>query len=268
MADYRVTIVIPTFNRASFLTQAIDSALAQTYPCKVIVVDHGSTDNTPSIVKPYLGKVTYIRREIDSGPHFCWLDGVMSADTEFIKILFDDDLIDSTFVEKAMPLLDNDDVGFVFSRATAIDRESYAEIEHFFQDSGLPTGYYRVKSTFGRKVVRWMLSPAVWIMRRTDLIDGLYQGRLPLQAHTYHGAGPDHFMKLICCLRYDKFGFIDEPLVFFGSHPGSITVNAFSAPESSSNLIKTYAEVHFHFIVLSIGRLLTPVLRLRQKLIR
>jgi glycosyltransferase involved in cell wall biosynthesis len=42
-----VTIVIPTFNRSAMLRRCIESALAQTLACEVIVVDHGSKDDTP-----------------------------------------------------------------------------------------------------------------------------------------------------------------------------------------------------------------------------
>jgi len=78
----KVTIVIPTFNRSEYVQKAIDTSLAQTYPCEVIVCDHGSTDNTPKVMKKYKNKIKYIRRDEDFGPHFCWIDGILHADTE------------------------------------------------------------------------------------------------------------------------------------------------------------------------------------------
>ena len=57
-----VSIVIPTFNRAGMLPVAIDSALNQTKACEVIVVDHGSTDNTPKVAEAYGDRILYIRR--------------------------------------------------------------------------------------------------------------------------------------------------------------------------------------------------------------
>jgi cellulose synthase/poly-beta-1,6-N-acetylglucosamine synthase-like glycosyltransferase len=49
-----VSIVVPTFNRADMLPEAISSALKQTYPhCEIIVVNDGSTDNSRELLEKY-----------------------------------------------------------------------------------------------------------------------------------------------------------------------------------------------------------------------
>ena len=67
-----VSVIIPTFNRAKMLKKAVDSALAQTANVEVIIVNHGSTDNTDEVVASYGGSVRYIKRTEDFGPHFCF----------------------------------------------------------------------------------------------------------------------------------------------------------------------------------------------------
>jgi glycosyltransferase involved in cell wall biosynthesis len=58
----RVSAVIPTYNCAPFVAEAISSALAQTYPlADILVVDDGSTDETPAAVAPFLERITYVR---------------------------------------------------------------------------------------------------------------------------------------------------------------------------------------------------------------
>ena len=59
-----VSILIPCYNYARYLPTAIDSALAQTHPnLEVIVVDDGSTDNTPSVATVYAEHVRWFRNE-------------------------------------------------------------------------------------------------------------------------------------------------------------------------------------------------------------
>ena len=58
MTPPRVSIVIPAYNHARYLAQAIDSILAQTCPnldCRVI--DDGSSDGTPAVLARYVGRL-------------------------------------------------------------------------------------------------------------------------------------------------------------------------------------------------------------------
>src|SRR6266702_7743194 len=58
-----VSVVIPCYNQAHFLHEAIESALAQTYSlCEILVVDDGSTENIAEVAAGY-PKVRYIRQE-------------------------------------------------------------------------------------------------------------------------------------------------------------------------------------------------------------
>ena len=263
MISAGVAIIIPTYNRATFLRGAVDSALGQTKRCDVIVVDHGSTDSTPEVAKSFPTEVTYLRRERDLGVHFCWLEGVLSTNAEYVKILFDDDLLGPTFVENSLALM-APDTGFVMSRARTIDRVSGEKIESFFSLNGLNTGIFRIRSRVGRRVRKMMISPSAIFLRRKDALDALYQGDLPLQTKSYKGVGPDHFMKLLTCLRYRNFGFINEELVEFGVHPTSITIDAHADSNSLEALQSAYREVEFFARTLELS---LPIYLLRARVI-
>ena len=56
-----ITILVPTFNRAKYLAECLDSLLAQTFPAtQVIVVNDGSTDDTQAVLAPYRGRIDYL----------------------------------------------------------------------------------------------------------------------------------------------------------------------------------------------------------------
>ena len=62
-----VTAIIPTYNYGRFVTQAVESALAQTYNnVEVLVVDDGSTDDTRERLRPYADRIRYVYQENQS----------------------------------------------------------------------------------------------------------------------------------------------------------------------------------------------------------
>lgn len=246
MSDRRVSIVIPTFNRAQYLGQTISSAVAQTVRCEVIVVDHGSTDATPDVVSKFGQHVQYVRREKDFGPFFCWLEGVLHATGDFVHLQFDDDWIKPAFIEECMSVMD-DDCGFSFSGAEIYDEKS-GHTKSLRHAPNMPkTGIYKT-SEFESIVLGSMISPASAIFRRQILIDALYQGRLPLaERDDYHGAGPDYFASLLSMLRYPKVGYVAQDLAVFRAHAGSITIDAKTDKEKARRLAGAYDEVRRHY---------------------
>lgn len=94
-----VSIVIPCYNQAQWLPDAIESALAQTHACEVIVVNDGSTDGTSEVARRY--PVTLIEQK-NRGLSGARNAGVQAASGEFILPLDSDDVISPTYVEKAL----------------------------------------------------------------------------------------------------------------------------------------------------------------------
>lgn len=87
-----VSVIIPVYNCARYLPQAIESVLDQTYqPLEIIVVDDGSTDKTAQIATRFSEKIRYIYQE-NSGPSTARNTGIRSAKGEIITFLDADDL--------------------------------------------------------------------------------------------------------------------------------------------------------------------------------
>src|ERR1700733_4133342 len=59
-----LTVITPTYNRAEFLDETIESVLSENFPdLEFLVIDDGSTDNTSSVVEKYGPKISYLRHE-------------------------------------------------------------------------------------------------------------------------------------------------------------------------------------------------------------
>ncbi|KMW57412.1 hypothetical protein AIOL_002375 [Candidatus Rhodobacter oscarellae] len=239
-----VSIVVPTFNRAALLPRAIDSALAQTVACEVVVVDHGSTDATPEVAAGYGDRIQYVRRDRDFGPHYCWLDGIMHSSGEFVHLQYDDDWIQPTFIEACLSVM-TPDTGFAFSVAQiheVLEDGAGKDGPRMFEDWMPATGTYPRKA-LEKKILRTIISPGACVFRRHTLIDAIYQGRLPLPKAHYHGVGPDVYASLLSMLRYPKIGFVAEPLAVFLAHEGSITVGAAEDEAKALAMKNAYKEV-------------------------
>ena len=88
----RVSIVIPAYNAAAFVREAVDTALAQTHPdIEVIVVDDSSTDETPAILAAYGDRIR-VHRQPNTGVGGARNTGVGLATGEWVAFLDADDV--------------------------------------------------------------------------------------------------------------------------------------------------------------------------------
>ncbi|TWT73709.1 putative glycosyltransferase EpsH [Posidoniimonas polymericola] len=90
-ADARISVVIPTYNRANLLRGCLDSALAQTRPAdEIVLVDDGSTDDTSEVVASYSDQIMFIQQE-NAGPGAARNNGAARASGDYIAFLDSDD---------------------------------------------------------------------------------------------------------------------------------------------------------------------------------
>lgn len=91
-----VSVVMPTYNCASFIQEAVESVVAQTYPSwELIIVDDCSTDNTKAVLAPYLAKypnIHYTFLEKNSGPAVARSEALKQVKGDYVAFLDSDDL--------------------------------------------------------------------------------------------------------------------------------------------------------------------------------
>jgi glycosyltransferase involved in cell wall biosynthesis len=112
-----VSVVIPAYNYAQFVTQAIESVKSQDYPnVEIIVVDDGSTDDTQAILEKRTD-IRYIRQE-NRGLSAARNRGIDAASGEFILFFDADDLLGRDSVRKRVDALRGDrSLSFVVCRS-------------------------------------------------------------------------------------------------------------------------------------------------------
>jgi GT2 family glycosyltransferase len=119
----RVSVIIPTYNHAAYLPAAVDSALAQTLPnVEVIVVDDGSTDETPALVRDRWGaRVRYVRQD-NRGLAAARNAGIVHARGDSLIFLdADDELLPRCAEARAARLDATPALGWVFSDVLLVD---------------------------------------------------------------------------------------------------------------------------------------------------
>ncbi|MBI2852131.1 MAG: glycosyltransferase family 2 protein [Chloroflexi bacterium] len=117
-----VSVIIPTYNRASMVKDAIESVLVQTHTDhEIIVVDDGSTDNTREIVASFSNKVRYVYQQ-NRGRSNARNHGLRLAQGKYIAFLDDDDMFLPTKLEKQVARLETEpNFGMVYSSAICTD---------------------------------------------------------------------------------------------------------------------------------------------------
>ena len=94
-----VSVVVTTYNQASYIETALASVFAQTYPAhQIVVVDDGSTDETPDLLAPYRERVLYWRQS-NQGVAAARNAGIERATGELIAFLDGDDVWEPSKLE-------------------------------------------------------------------------------------------------------------------------------------------------------------------------
>jgi len=104
----KISIIIPAYNYANYIGEAIKACLNQVSPPhEIIVVNDGSPDDTDKAVQPYLDKIIYIKQG-NRGLPAARNTGIMNATGDFILLLDADDLISAFYLESIERTLESE----------------------------------------------------------------------------------------------------------------------------------------------------------------
>lgn len=118
----KVSIIIPCYNQGKYVAEAINSALRQTFEdIEIVCVNDGSTDNSVEIIKSFENKYKnfiFLNNEENRGVIYSRNFAIKNCNGTYILPLDADDIIEPTYVEKAVKILDNNpNIGIVYCKA-------------------------------------------------------------------------------------------------------------------------------------------------------
>lgn len=221
-----VSVIIVTYNYGSFIEEAIDSVLNQTFPqdeIEIIIVDDGSTDDTEVRIKKYKDKIHYIYKE-NGGMASAFNKGFEKAHGEIIAFLDADDYWDTHKLESIVNGFEQSgSIDFVYHDLHIIDNDRNIKTTYFKRR------YPYLKNEFNHKPQkiehdRYLRGQTILPFPPTTGISikaRCLQNIMPMPEH--YKVCADTYLHYFS-LFYAKEGFyIKEPLGYYRFHGGNIT---------------------------------------------
>ena len=234
----RISVVIPTYNAAFRLGRTIETVLTQSVPAhEVIVVDDGSTDDTPRVCAGFGARIRTLR-VANGGQQRARNLAVAEATGEWIALLDHDDLWDPEYLAEAGMLMDRGDVDLIFCNSRTLDeRDGRTELRvaDRFRD-GAPAGYWAAigvaageegsarSSVLGHYDLPSYLAfhpavPTVTTLRRDFYL--ALGGFDP----TLHGSSAENFEFELRALRRARVGLVWQPLASIVRYGGNASAD-------------------------------------------
>jgi len=212
----KVSVIIPTYNRANLIGRAIRSILCQTYAeYEIIVVDDGSNDNTRDVVESFRDdRIQYIRHRENRGNGAALNTGIKVARCDYIAFQDSDDEWLSEKLEKQIFRLEsaNSEIGAVYTAMWRIESNSAFLVPQVaIKKKEGNIGHIILESCF-------IGMPTVLIHKRCFDRVGLFDENLFVAA--------DWEMWIRVAQHY-KFSLIEEPLVISRQQADSLTTDKF-----------------------------------------
>jgi len=202
-----ISVVIPTYNRAHLVAEAIESVLAQTRtPDEILIVDDGSTDNTAAVLAQFSAPVRVIRQP-NRGRSAARNLGVSRATSDIVMFLDSDDLMMPTTLADCADILERrPEVDVVYGDALLVDNQGRRIGLYSDRMPGQrPNG--NILGELGRRCCLTMAS----MVRRSALIGIKFDEQMDF------GEDYDFWRQLAA---RSQFACIDQPVMSYRIHDG------------------------------------------------
>ncbi|MDA1021540.1 MAG: glycosyltransferase [Cyanobacteria bacterium] len=211
----RVSVVVPSYNRGDYISETIESILAQTFAdFELIVIDDGSTDDTESIVKAFADKDSRVKyfKQANSERAVARSYGMSLSEGEFVCLVDSDDTWYLHKLEKQVVVMDADpELACCYAAVDRMDMASNLVAPAKRQLEGYSGNIYE-------ELLKRNFIPSVTPIIRKKYIEMV--GKQNTEFIPYEDW--DFWLRLA---RIGKFEHIKEPLGSYRLHPGQSVQN-------------------------------------------
>lgn len=224
----KVSVIIPVYNGARYIGQAIDSAISQDTDCEVIVIDDGSTDDLDKVMEKYADNsaVRFFHNEVQMGVAKSRNRGVSLSEAEYVAFLDADDFWMEGKLEKQLAAMS--DTGAVLS-STARELMT-PEGESTGRIIGIPE---RIEY---KDILRHNMIPCSGVVIKRDVME-----KYPMEHDDSH---EDYIAWIRIIKEYGLAVGINEPLLKYRLSEGGKSRNKF---KSAKMTFKVYRYCGFGF---------------------
>ncbi|MRX45683.1 glycosyltransferase family 2 protein [Pedobacter puniceum] len=224
----KVSVIIPTYNRSSYLKEAIESILSQSFKdFEIIITDNASTDNTEEIVKNFTDKrIKYFQNQENLGVVENHNIALRHCCGEYIHIFSDDDIMLPDCLSKKIEIINNnDDISLIHSDISIINSDGLiVNKEHWnknrykkkkIRDKILRNGITMKKYNFQCLFYMWnfISMPTVLVKKSLLFENGLFN------QDTIYFCDWALWLKLA---KNYNFYYLDSKTVLYRTHPLNI----------------------------------------------
>lgn len=218
-----VSVVIPSYNSARYIAEAIDSVLRQDYPAlEILVIDDGSTDNTTEVVSTYGDKVRLLT-QTNQGSAAARNHGIRHANGKYIAFLDADDAWWSHKIRYQVDALTQSGHKMAYSRFIRWYEDDYGHFTHpeteFLAEPNPNVSDDKIIT--GSPYAELLLDCIVWTS--TVIVEKAELERIGL-FDEYFRKGQDYDLWIRLSRKISMLG-LEQPTALYRIHPTSITTS-------------------------------------------
>lgn len=228
-----VSVIIPTYNQATFLQEALLSLLEQSYSnLEVVIMDDGSTDSTPAVCQTFMTQDQRIRyfRQTNRGPSAARNQAIIHSTGSYLCLLDSDDRMEPNKIELQLQIFaDDPSIDVVYTALYLIDAAG-KRIGEIRSQSFSPADF--LAHMFFRNVIP---NPNTIMIKRECLIHH------PYNEHFKHAEDYELMLRLAHLYR---FKYLDTPLTSYRRHASNLSNDLDAHRQSELKVLQSYGKEH------------------------